>query len=518
MNIFLLIHNFGYITSAILSLALGIFVLSRGVKRNTHILFFLTTFTFVVYLVAHVIAVNTTDPFISRNYSLLTSVILFTVCFNAHFGFAVFNLIKQHKIGIIALYTTATVLAFWIIKMPSHFALPSMPNQFFPNFLVSGQYYFVILMFFIIAVVYFFSVLIFRYSSLDAIDKKRMNYFLISFGFAYLLGSLFFLPVFGIPLNMIPTAFIGLYVIPLAYGFLKYDLLELHIVARNAIGYFTLLLTVGLATTGINILNNYLIWVFPNFPFWPIPFFSGILILGIGILIWKQIRQVDILKYEFINNISHKFRTPLTHIRWIAEELRDMNDESMRNKLVDQIQFASLRLFELTSTVIDVSHNENDVYLYRFVPVHIDNVLKDLVASHGDLIEHKQMRVIFDVPDNFPSVQADKTRITFALQIVFENALIYTPEVGSISIKIRQIGNEILIQIKDSGIGILEGDIERIFSKFYRSASARRTDTEGMGISLYMAKNIIEKHKGSIWVKSEGDLKGTEFTVSLPIK
>jgi signal transduction histidine kinase len=119
--------------------------------------------------------------------------------------------------------------------------------------------------------------------------------------------------------------------------------------------------------------------------------------------------------------------------------------------------------------------------------------------------------------DNLPTIQADKTRIQFALQIIFENSLIYTPETGKINIKARQVGGEVVVTIRDNGIGISLDDIPRIFSRFYRATNARHTDTEGMGIGLYMAKNIIEKHRGKIWANSLGEGKGSEFTITLPI-
>lgn len=416
------------------------------------------------------------------------------------------------------MYGIAVVLSGLFCFMPDKFILDSQPLQYLPNFLVPGPYYWMFTVFFLLAAAYFFVILALHYRKAESLERTRLKYFFLSFGFAYVIGSLQFLPVFGIDFNLLPTALIGLYTIPLAYGLLKYDLIEIHVVAKNAFKYFMLVVCVGLATFGMNVLNNYLIQHFQGFPFWPIPFFSGIIILLAGTLIWKEIRQVDVLKYEFINNISHKFRTPLTHIRWLAEEIRESNDTTERAKYVDQIQFASMRLFELTNAVIDVSRDESDLYLYRFVPVRINEMLRELFTTHDDIIDRKKLHMDFDVPEDLPTIQADKTRVQFALQIIFENSLIYTPEQGKINIKARQIGGEVVINFKDNGIGIAEGDAERIFSKFYRSATARHTDTEGMGIGLYMARNIIERHRGKIWVKSEGDGKGSEFTITLPIE
>ncbi len=518
MQLSLLIHNIGYTTSAVLSLSLGLFVLSRGWGKRDNLLYFFATLSFVLYLIAHLLGVNATDPELSRFFMLGTNIIVYCVCFTAHFGFSVFKKLESQKIGLIIMYIVATCFVVLTILKPDLLIPTVAPNQFFPNFLVPGPYYWMLAVFFLASTAYFFTALGFRYHKLDPIDKNRLHYFYLSFGFVYVVGSVFFLPIFGINVTMLPTALIGLYTIPLAYGLLKYDLVNLHVVARHALMYFILVSLVGFSTAGINVLNNYLIQNYNGFPFWPIPFFSGIIILLVGTLIWKQIRQADVLKYEFINNVSHKFRTPLTHIRWLAEELREAGSEETRHKAVDQIQYASMRLFELTNAVIDVSKDDNDLYLYRFVPTKIDDILKDLFTTHDDMIIRKKLDVVFDLADDLPKIQADKTRVQFALQIIFENSLIYTPEEGEIMIKARQVGGDVVITIRDNGIGILIDDIPHIFSKFYRAANARHTDTEGMGIGLYMAKNIIEKHRGKIWATSLGEHKGSEFTISLPIE
>lgn len=517
MHLSLLLHNIGYTVSAVLSLSLGLFVLSRGWTKRDNRLYFFASLSFVIYLLAHLLGTNATDPKLSYFFMLVTNVIIFSVCFTAHFGFSVFKKLKQQRVGLAIMYIFAFALMLLTIARPELLIAGVKPVQFFPFFLVPGPYYWTIAVFFLGSAAYFFAALGIGYHKLEQLDKSRLNYFYLSFGYAYVVGSLFFLPIFGMNISMLPTALIGLYTIPLAYGLLKYDLVNLHVVARHALMYFILVSLVGFSTAGINVLNNYLIHLYSGFPFWPIPFFSGIIILLVGTLVWKQLRQADILKYEFINNVSHKFRTPLTHIRWLAEELREDTSQEMRNKSVDQIQYASLRLFELTNAVIDVSKDENDLYLYRFMPVRVEEILKDLFTSHDDLIERKKLDIAFEMDDNLPTIQADKTRVQFALQIIFENSLIYTPEGGQIKIKARQVGGEVVITIRDNGIGISLDDIPRIFSKFYRATNARHTDTEGMGIGLYMAKNIIEKHRGKIWANSLGEGKGSEFTITLPI-
>ena len=104
----------------------------------------------------------------------------------------------------------------------------------------------------------------------------------------------------------------------------------------------------------------------------------------------------------------------------------------------------------------------------------------------------------------------------FAIQILIENSFAYTPEKGSIYIKIFKEDSHVTMSIKDSGMGISKEDLPRMFTKFFRSHDAKTVDTEGMGIGLFMAKEIIERHGGNVSVKSEGLGKGSEFSIHLP--
>jgi hypothetical protein len=317
---------------------------------------------------------------------------------------------------------------------------------------------------------------------------------------------------------MILTPLIGLYTIPVAYGVYKYDLLNINVAIKSTFLYSFLLVFIGGSIIAVNLLNNRLSLLYTNFPIWLLPLVSAFLVLFVGAVIWNQLRQADLLKYEFINNISHKFRTPLTHIRWLAEEFRDMDNREDRVKAVDQIQFASMRLFELTSAVIGASKNTNDLALYRFGEVNVRDLILDIDKAHRDEVDLKRLSVQFNIDESVGVIYADKARLQFALQIIFENSLKYTPEGGSIDVAVTKNEGEIHISFKDSGIGIRVDDVPHVFSKFFRAVNARHIDTEGMGIGLFIAKDIIEKHKGRIWAESEGENKGATFSVVLPVK
>ncbi len=519
MEIELFIHNLAFIGGAGLGLILAIIVFIRGKTKVPNILFAITTITFIAYVAAYLLGINTSDPYTSQMYLGFTLITILTVCFNAHLAFSMFGAVKKHVRGLQIMYTSGLLMILFFASDISRYLALSSPYEYLPNYYVPGTYYWLFTTYFFGVVIYFFSVIASMYRHAEPGEKNRLKYFLVAFGWAYAVAGVLFATVFGIiTINPLWISLIGLYSIPLAYGVFKYDVIDIHVAAKNALIYAFYSLFIGVMIVIVNIFNNYLTLEYTNFPIWALPLFSGITVMLVSLLVWRQIREADLLKYEFINNISHKFRTPLTHIRWLAEDLRSVTSEADRAKAVEQIQFASMRLFELTNIVIDASQSNNDLYLYHFTSVHIADIFKEISDSHNDQISHKLLKLHIDIGPNIPKVKADKTRLQFALQILYENALIYTPEGGSIEIKVRQIGGEVIVSIKDSGIGISAEDIPHVFSKFYRSQNARHADTEGMGIGLFMAKNIVEKHNGRIWVESYGENKGSTFSVALPIE
>jgi signal transduction histidine kinase len=515
----LFIHNIGFVVFAALDLGLGIFVFIRGWRKKAHILYLLTTLTFVSYCILHLLSVNEPNPYLSYWYLSHTVVVLLMVCLNAHLAFVMFNKEQEQKKPIILMYAgvLALILIFYMFPW-AYQALPE-PKYYFENFIVPGPLYPLYMGFFFVVAIYFFSVLGFSYRKSKPADKNRLKYFFVAFGWAYLFSIPIFLNIYGFPLiDMMYTPLVGLYAVPLAYGVFKYDLISINVAAKNALIYAFYTVFVGTAIVAVNIFNNYLANQYLNFPMWLLPMLSGVFVVLVGWVVWQQIREADLLKYEFINNISHKFRTPLTHIRWLAEDLRNITDPETRSKVVEQIQFASMRLFELTNIVIDTSESVDNIYLYHFTPVSIEEIVREIDKAHEDQVEHKKLKVTIDIGPDVPKVKADKTRLRFALQILFENSLIYTTEGGEIIIKVRQIGGEVIISVRDNGIGITQEDLPHVFSKFYRSQEARHTDTEGMGVGLFMAKDIVEKHNGRVWAESRGENLGSTFSIALPIE
>jgi signal transduction histidine kinase len=520
MPLELLIHNFGYICSGLISIVISFFILMKGIQKRSYQLLFFTSASFFAYCIVYLFAVNIFDSRVSTTFAFLMMIAATTPCLNAHLAFSTFNVIKEHKKGLIAMYAGLVAMYASFALYPDSFRLESAPKAYFPNFFTPGSFYWIYMVFFFAVIIWFFSILIKLYKKADANEQNRLKYFFAGFGWGYIWSLPIYMVILNIPFGsnlMVLTPLMGLYTLPLAYGVYKYDLLNINVAIKSAFLYSFFIVFIGGSIIVVNLLNNYLGTLYAHFPIWLLPLISALLVLFVGATIWNQLRQADLLKYEFINNISHKFRTPLTHIRWLAEEFRDMDNREDRIKAVDQIQFASMRLFELTSAVIGASKNTNDLALYRFGDVKVRDLIQDIDKAHKDEVIQKKLAVRFDIDPAIDVVHADKARLQFALQIIFENSLKYTPPGGSIVVTVTKGEGEIHISFKDSGIGIKMDDVPHVFSKFFRAVNARHIDTEGMGIGLFIAKDIIEKHKGRIWAESEGENKGSVFNVVLPL-
>ena len=517
-NSLLLIHNAGYIFSGVLTLIAGIVVLIKGKDRLVNVLYTLTNLLFSIFVLAYYLGVNTADPDLSKFYLMFTLVNLLTVTVNAHMIWELLGLSVKLKKVIVAFYSMAAALLVFFIIKPEFFLESSHPYLYLQNFFTPGQYYWIFVAFFGIVATFFLGTLVKKWLETSGNEKTRVAYLLIAFMWAYGTGSIAFLPIFGINADPLFSAFVGIHTIILAYAILNYKLLDLHIVAVRAVNFSVFTSMAGLLIVGVNWFNDYAIENVVSFPSWLVPLLSGICVVIVGFITMKKLREADILKYEFINNISHKFRTPLTHIRWMSEELRDEPDLQIRNREVEQIQYATMRLFELTNIVMDVARNSEVESIYNITSFDVREVVKNMIEAHNDQISRKHLVVHINYEPNLPLINADKTRLQFAIQILLENSIVYTPEGGKIDISVRMYHttNSFVFFIKDSGIGIGRDDIPKLFEKFFRTANARLADTEGMGIGLFMARKIIQRHNGNITVDSGGQDKGTSFTFTIP--
>jgi len=311
-------------------------------------------------------------------------------------------------------------------------------------------------------------------------------------------------------------AFLIFAVIPLVYDSLKFEFMDIKIVAKQAIGYLVLIEIIGVFISLLIFFIDYIRQTFPDMPIWILPIVLAIIFVLIGAGVWRRLSETDVLKYEFITVITHKFRTPLTRIKWAAEDVLEAVPQSKKES-VDTILESERQLLALTNILVHLSEADVSAFDYHPQAVNVQSLFADLGVQYSTRADRKGVAISFNSPTDL-AVLIDPEKSSFIFQILIDNALSYTPSGGSIRVTAgRDVDpGHILIKVSDTGIGMSRETASRVFRRFYRGENARHADTEGMGIGLFMAKRIAEKQGGKIFVNSDGEGKGSTFSVRLP--
>ena len=512
----LFIHNSGYILSSALLIYLALFVFFKDHKPLTNKLMILSFLATACYTISHVVAVNVTDPQFSRNILTFNLSTIFIGVFISHTILSFMNKLKEKRLQIILIYFFSIALTTFMVVYPDLFLGPSVPKMYFVNYYDAGPLYSLMMAWNIIVALYIFYQMLSEYKKADFILRNRLKYLFIAFLFAYIFGWQAYWLVFNIKIDpawgalMVPS-----FSIIFTYALLKYDLLDIKIVAKKALVYSISVVVIGLFIVLFNYINNLIISTVPSFPTWIFPIILSIVVVSIGVLVWRQLRLSDVLKSEFISTVTHKFRTPLTHIRWASENLAKLPLGDEAKIELEYIQTANNNLVELTNLLVNISESESLYYKYNSEKIEFLDLIDQIEKEISNQIKIKKANLVKQVENVF--INGDTKRIKFVIQTLLENAIHYSDEGSTVTIKITGDKNSVTISVKDHGIGIEEKELALMFSKFHRSKQAILCDTEGMGIGLYISREIIRRHHGKIWVESEGLGKGSTFFVNLPV-
>jgi len=244
--------------------------------------------------------------------------------------------------------------------------------------------------------------------------------------------------------------------------------------------------------------------------------------LGVMKIFYNLTREkmIDKLKSEFISIAAHQLRTPLSAIKWVIKMILDgdtgkLNQE--QQKLLFKGYQSNERIINLVNDMLNVSRIEEGRFGYSFKSEDFFKTLKFYIDSLENLIKQKSIKLTVEKTSKLPNVYMDKQKMGLVLQNLLENAVKYTPEFGKITITLEAGKKFLKVKIKDNGVGIPEKDKAKLFSKFFRAENVVRMQTEGSGLGLFIAKNVIKKHGGEITLESkEGN--GTEFIFTLPLQ
>ncbi|MGG0284851.1 ATP-binding protein [Peribacillus butanolivorans] len=240
---------------------------------------------------------------------------------------------------------------------------------------------------------------------------------------------------------------------------------------------------------------------------------KGILLIFHDITELKRLEQ---MRKDFVANVSHELRTPITSIKGFSETLLDgaLKDEKTLKHFLSIILKESDRLQELIQELLNLSKMEQQEFVLKTGDVDITNVLGDIQEMLIGKLKEKEVSLEIKASSEPVFIEGESDRIKRVFINLITNALTYTPNGGWVTVNVTENEQTVDIVVQDSGIGIEEKELPRIFERFYRIDKARSRDSGGTGIGLAIVKHIIEVHKGKIKVESTPG-SGTTFTVTL---
>ena len=248
------------------------------------------------------------------------------------------------------------------------------------------------------------------------------------------------------------------------------------------------------------------------------PMFDGDSMAGCLIVLHdiSEMRRLETMRSDFVANVSHELKTPLTSIKGFVETLMDgaLYDKENGQSFLKIIRDHAERLDGLVSDLLSLAHLESEGVVLEKVKFDLKKQTDEIVLGFGAQLKKKNISVKNELPSGL-MINADKNRISQALTNLIDNAIKFNKEKGSMRIYTEAAGDKAKVIIEDFGIGIPEKDIPRIFERFYRADKARSRELGGTGLGLSIVKHIVELHGGITGVESIEGL-GSKFWFILP--
>ena len=226
--------------------------------------------------------------------------------------------------------------------------------------------------------------------------------------------------------------------------------------------------------------------------------------------------QTENMRKEFVANVTHEFKTPLTSISGFVETLQEGADEDreVRKKFLDIIAIETSRLSRLIEDVFILSDIESKKTQEALESFDVGTALRKIVMSINPVAQAKGIEILLEVKGN-PVIKGNQDRFSQMMMNLIENAVKYSKEGKSISVSAEENQENIVVSVKDEGIGIEEKEIPRLFERFYGVDKSRSKDMGGTGLGLSIVKHIASLFDAQIKVTSEPG-RGTTFTVAFP--
>jgi len=231
-----------------------------------------------------------------------------------------------------------------------------------------------------------------------------------------------------------------------------------------------------------------------------------------------QQHAADEARSNVVAHTTHELRTPLSNIRLYVEEALDApeGDQEIRSRSLNVINQETRRLERMIEDMLSVSEIESGSLKLHVGDIRLDALFQELTEDYQASATDKGMTLSFDLPPKLPVIQGDRQKFEVALHNLIGNAIKYTPTGGAVSVSVREDADMLLIEVADTGIGIGEDEIERIFERFYRANDPLVSDETGTGLGLTLAREVARLHGGDIVVESDPG-NGSKFSLTVPL-
>lgn len=230
-------------------------------------------------------------------------------------------------------------------------------------------------------------------------------------------------------------------------------------------------------------------------------------------------KTIERMKTEFVSVAAHQLRTPISAIKWTLRMVLDgdlgpITDE--QKDFLEKTYKSNERMINLINDLLNITRIEEGRHLYNLTLVSLEEVVAELATNYLEIAGRKNLKIEYQKPkESLPQVKVDIEKIKLVVSNLIENAIKYTPTGGTVSVSVARSRNMVQVSVHDTGMGIMEDQKDRIFTKYFRGSNAVRMETEGTGLGLFIAKNIVETHGGKIWFVSEEN-QGTTFAFVIP--
>lgn len=233
----------------------------------------------------------------------------------------------------------------------------------------------------------------------------------------------------------------------------------------------------------------------------------------------SRLIKIDKSKSDFISIASHQLRTPLTIIKGFTSMLLEGSFGIVPGKQIEPLKMvyqANDRLIQLIENLLNISRIEAGKLQFKYTITQLEDIVNNVIEELRTNANLKGLKLIWSKPSSpLPPLNIDEEKIRQVIMNLIENALKYTNE-GEVNVKLEKNDNQIEFSVIDSGLGIKPGDLSKLFQKFSRG-TGNTALKEGTGLGLYVARQMIEIHKGKIWAESDGENMGSKFIFQLPI-